>query len=170
MMFSICRATAVAVVAIVIATVASAAPQPTDLGPLADHASDQPISVTIALKLRDPSGAEAMMRGVSTPGDALYGQFLTPEQFHAQFGPTEASVVAVIAHLRDKGLSVERPTARTLKASGTPAVIERIFQTKLHQFQAPAAQKGAGSTFRAGPRHGTKRDRCIGGSRPGRMA
>ena len=63
-----------------------AAPEAKDLGPVADHAGDQSISVTIALKLEDLAGAEAMMQRVSTPGSPLYQQFLTPERFAAQFG------------------------------------------------------------------------------------
>jgi hypothetical protein len=75
-----------------IATASAAAPEAKDLGPVADHAGDQTISVTIALKLEDPAGAEAMMQHVSTPGDTLYQQFLTPERFAAQFGPSEATL------------------------------------------------------------------------------
>jgi hypothetical protein len=49
-----------------IATASAAAPDPIDVGPLADT-GDQTISVTIALKLEDLAGAEALMRRVSTP-------------------------------------------------------------------------------------------------------
>ena len=45
----------------------AAAPEPGDMGALA-QAGVKTISVTLALKMRDPGGAEAMMRHVSTPG------------------------------------------------------------------------------------------------------
>jgi subtilase family serine protease len=105
--------------------------------------------VTIALKLEDPAGAEALMRQVSTPGDALYQQFITPERFAAQFGPSEATVAKIMTQLRGLGLDVERTTTTTLKATGTPAVIERAFQTSLHQFQLPGTDNTPASNFRA---------------------
>src|SRR5438067_1291396 len=132
-----------------IATASAAAPEAKDLGPVADHAGDQSISVTIALKLEDLAGAEAMMQRVSTPGSPLYQQFLTPERFAAQFGPSEATVSKVVTQLRNRGLNVERMTATTLKATGTPAAIEQAFQTSLHQFELPATDKAPELSFRA---------------------
>jgi kumamolisin len=143
-------AVAVAALAMVgVAAAIAAEPEPADLGSLTQRAGDQAISVTIALKLQDPEGAEAMMRQVSTPGDPRYLQFLTPEQFQAQFGPSEATVAGVVAQLRGRGLTVERTTATTLKATGTPAVLERVFQTALHQFEVPATEKAPAAKFRA---------------------
>jgi kumamolisin len=136
-----------------VAAAVAAEPEPADLGSLTQRAGDQAISVTIALKLQDPEGAEATMRQVSTPGDPRYLQFLTPEQFQAQFGPSEATVAGVVAHLRGRGLTVERTTATTLKATGTPAVLERVFQTALHQFEQPATEKAPAVKFRAPVAH-----------------
>jgi kumamolisin len=120
-----------------------------DLGPLADRVGDQATSVTITLKLRDPAGAEDMMRRVSTPTDPLYLRFMLPNQVQAQFGPSEETVAAVVASLRGRGLTVERTTAMTLRATGTPAIMERAFQTSLHQFQRPATDKAPALTFHA---------------------
>jgi kumamolisin len=151
MIFSLCRAgIAAAVLGVVgLATASAAAPEPVDLGPLAEHAGDQTVSVTIALKLDDPAGAEAMMQKVSTPGNPLYQKFITPERFAAQFGPSEATVTKIITQLRGGGLDVERTTTTTLKATGTPAAIERVFQTTLHQFQLPGTDNTPASNFRA---------------------
>jgi kumamolisin len=134
---------------VVSVTCASAqAPKPVDLGLLA-QAGDQSISVTITLKLRDLDGAEAMMRRVSTPGDPLFHQFLTPDQVQAQFGPSQATVDSVSARLRQQGLTVVRTTATTLKATGSPASMERVFQTNLHRFAMPAGNGAPASIFRA---------------------
>jgi subtilase family serine protease len=140
---------AVALGIIGISAAGAAPPEPVDLGSLTERASEQPISVTIALKLKDLAGAEAMMRQVATPGDPLYHQFLTPKQIQAQFGPSEATVASVIAQLHGRGLSVERMTATTLKATGAPLALERLFQTGLHQFRLPATEATPASTFRA---------------------
>ena len=100
----------------------AASREPVDLGPLADRARDQAISVTITLKLRDLAGAEDMMRRLSTPSDPLYLRFMLPGQVQAQFGPSDETVAAVVASLRRHGLTVERTTATTLRATGTPAI------------------------------------------------
>ena len=130
-------------------TAHAASPEPVDLGSLASRIGDQSISVTISLKLRDLAGAEDMMRRVSTPTDPLYLRFMLPSQVQAQFGPSEETVAAVAASMRGYGLTVERTTATTLRATGTPAIMERTFQTTLHQFQRPATDTSPTLTFHA---------------------
>jgi subtilase family serine protease len=105
--------------------------------------------VTITLKLRNLAGAEEMMRRLSTPSDPLYLRFMLSNQVQEQFGPSEETVAAVVASLRGHGLTVERTTATTLMATGTPAIMERAFQTSLHQFQRPATDKAPALTFYA---------------------
>jgi subtilase family serine protease len=68
------------------------APKPVDMGPFI---SNQAISVTIALKLRHPQDAEALLRELNKPGDPQFHKFLTSDQFDAKFGPTEADVEKV---------------------------------------------------------------------------
>src|SRR5271154_5838005 len=79
-----------------------------DLGTLAANAGDQTITITVALKLNDLAGAEDMMRRMSTRGDPLFQQFLSPDQALAKFGPSQATVDTVTSQLRLAGLSVER--------------------------------------------------------------
>jgi kumamolisin len=136
---------AAAVFGMIGASAALAAAPATDLGAV----KDSTISVTVALKLSDLAGAEAMMQRLATPGDPMYLKFLTPEQALTQFGPNEADVQRVIATLGTAGLTVQRATATTLSVSGSPATFEQVFQTHLHQFAAPATSKAHASTFRA---------------------
>ena len=123
--------------------------KPVDLGALADRAGDQTISVTVALKLSNLAGAEALMNRLATPGDALYQKFLTPAQVQAQFGPAEADVDKVSANLRAAGLTVERTGSTTLSATGSLATMERVFQTSLHQYLAASAGNTQSYTYRA---------------------
>jgi kumamolisin len=125
------------------------APKASDLGSLVERAGDQMMSVTIALKLSDVAGAESMMQRVATPGDALYRQFLTPAQVLTQFGPSQKDVDHVISSLRMFGLTVERTSSTTLKATAPASTIERVFQTKLHQFQVEATEKAPGYNYQA---------------------
>src|SRR5262249_16437574 len=120
-----------------------------DLGPLADRAGNRAIPVTITLKLRDLAAAEDMVRRISTPPRQLSLRFMLPNQGEAQFGPSEETVATVVASLGRHGLAVERTTATTLRAAGTPAIVERAFQTRLHQFQRAATDKAPALTFHA---------------------
>jgi subtilase family serine protease len=120
-----------------------------DLGALSGADASQSISVTIALKLSDLAGAESLMQRLVTPGDAMYGKFLTPAQVEAQFGPNETDVARVIAELTASGLAVERTTSTTLTATGKAATLEQTFHTSLHQFVMPATAKHPSFTFRA---------------------
>jgi kumamolisin len=148
--FSVRTSIVAAAISIVGAAAAYAASaEPVDMGPLAYRVGDQAISVTITLKLRDLAGAEDMMRRVSTPTDPMYMRFMFPGQVQAQFGPSEETVAAVVASLRGHGLIVERTTATTLRATGTPAIMEQTFQTSLHQFQQPATGTAPALTFHA---------------------
>jgi kumamolisin len=128
---------------------AGTASKAVDAGSLNAAEASQPITVTIALKLSDLTGAEAMMQRLATAGDGMYGKFLTPAQVEAQFGPNESDVARVIAQLSASGLTVERATSTTLTATGRPATMEQVFHTSLHQFVMPATAKHASFTFRA---------------------
>ncbi len=119
-----------------------------DLGAL-QSAGDQTMSVTVALKLRDQAGAEALMQRLALSSDPLYGKFLTPEQVEAQFGPIDADVQNVTATFTAAGLAVARTSATTLSVTGSVSTLERMFQTSVHQFEMPASKKEPAFTFRA---------------------
>ena len=144
-----CIATAILGILGVSTTLAGAASNAVDAGSLTAAQASQPISVTIALKLSDLAGAESLMQRLATPGDAMYGKFLTPAQVEAQFGPAESDVARVIDELGALGLTVEKTTSTTLTATGKPATLEQVFHTSLHQFVMPATAKHPSFTFRA---------------------
>jgi kumamolisin len=127
----------------------AATPAATDLGPLEAQPNAAPISVTVALGLSNPSGAEALLKSINTPGDPQYQQFLTPAQFLAQFGPTSADVTKVVAALSSYGLTVQRATSTTLKVTGEPAAIERAFSVSLHAYEVPAHGTTPGYKYHA---------------------
>jgi subtilase family serine protease len=124
-------------------------PAPLDRGVLDAEAAATPITVTVALKLHDLPGAEKMLRRVSTRGDALYRHYLTPAQFAAKFGPTDADVESVRSYFSHLGLTVERDSTTTLHVTGLPARFESAFQVSLHQFEVPASASTPAYSYRA---------------------
>ena len=111
--------------------------------------SESPLTVTVALRMRNSDEAEELLTAVHTPGNAKFHQFLTPAQFEQRFGPNAADVAKVIAHFNKLGLSAERSTATTLTITGTSEAMERAFSVSLHSFEVPAHGKNMGYTYHA---------------------
>ena len=97
-----------------------------------------PLSLSLALPLRDPAGLEALLGRVYDPADPLYGHYLTPAEFTDRFGPTQASYDAVAAFARSRGLTVTHtaPNRLLLSVSGPAATVEAAFGVRLHRYQA----------------------------------
>jgi kumamolisin len=112
-----------------------------DLGSVIGRSGDQQMTVTIALKLPDPARAEAFAQRMAKPGDPMFHQFLTPAEARKEFGPSESDVARATSILRLTGLSVERASTTTLKATGPVSMMERVFQTSLHEFTDLATSK-----------------------------
>jgi len=110
-------------------------PVPLDLGALSDPAE---ISVTLSLKLNNEAAAEALVQALADKTSPRYHQFLTPAEFKAQFGQSDEAVAAVVAHLAADGLTATRSGASTLRVTGSPASMERVFKVTLHQYAVPA--------------------------------
>jgi subtilase family serine protease len=66
------------------------------------------VTARVYLAGRDPAGLAAFAMAVSTPGNALYGHYLTPAQVMARFGPTQSQVSAVTRWLTGAGLTVTK--------------------------------------------------------------
>ncbi|MGA2217333.1 MAG: S53 family peptidase [Terracidiphilus sp.] len=127
----------------------AATPKAIDRGSLASQPDSAPISATVVMNLRDPDGAENLLKAINTPGDPEYHKFLSAEQFVARFAPTAAEVMKMGAVLSKYGLTVERTTATTLKVTGRPADMERAFSVSLHSYEIPAHDSLPGYSYHA---------------------
>ena len=122
---------------------------PQDMGRLTSLTSANLVSVTLPLKLRNAAAAEAFLATVMDKNSANYHQFLTPDQFRAQFAASDDSVAAVVAHLATYGLTAQRTGASTLRVTGSAAAMQRAFQVTLHQFRVPTSVGAAAMSFQA---------------------
>jgi subtilase family serine protease len=102
-----------------------------DLGPAAANA---PVQARVYLAGRDPRGLTAYGTAVSTPGDALFHHYLTPEQVQRRFGPTARQVAAVEAWLRGSGLRVTGATSHYVTVAGTAAEAQAAFGAVWHSY------------------------------------
>ncbi len=96
-----------------------------------------PVDFTVYLNMRDPGGAEALARAVSTPGSGKYGNFLSNSAFTASFAPTVATTNTLTAWLRSQGLKVTGVASnRTwVSASGSATAVGKAFGTSFALFK-----------------------------------
>ena len=130
-------------------------PKAIDRGPLAAQPDVAPISVTVALRLANLEEAESLLKSLNTPGDPQFHKFLSAEQFAARFAPAASEVAKVTSALAKYGLTVERTSTTTLKATGSAAAIERAFSVSLHHYEVSTHDNVAGYTYHAPLNRGT---------------
>jgi subtilase family serine protease len=105
------------------------------------------VNLRVYLASADPSGLAAYAKAVSDPKNAAYGDYLTPGQAQAKFGPTAAEANAVEAWLSGTGLTVTGSTSgfgAYVGASGTVAQASQAFGVQFAEYAAPG-----GGTARA---------------------
>jgi len=142
---------------LVLAGTASGAPFPqgghsppaADLGTTTAVASSEPISVTVSLQLSNAGQLETLLESIYTQGSPQYHQFLTPQQFQERFAPSAATIAGVTQHLQAAGLSVTRTATAQLRASGSPAAVERAFGVQLHTYAVGATATAPGYQYHA---------------------
>jgi subtilase family serine protease len=111
--------------------------------------ASQKVTVMLVLPLSDASGASDFAQRVSTPGDTLYGKFLTPDQFAKKYGASESNYNAMVQWARKNGLTAgESNRSRTiLPVSGTVAQMETLFSTVINNFKDPQGNRFFSATI-----------------------
>ncbi|NID15089.1 PKD domain-containing protein [Luteibacter yeojuensis] len=111
-------------------------------------AADQPLHISVSLKLRNPDQLQSFLAAVTTPGNPLHGKFLTPDQFKARFAPTQAQVDKVVAHLQKAGFTnIEvAPNNLLISADGNVGAATNGFHTSIKRFNANGREYFANDT------------------------
>ncbi len=104
---------------------------------LRPHAASAAMNVLVSLKLRNAAQLDAFLRDVRDPASAQYHKFLTPQQFAAQYGPTQQQVQQVVAYLRAQGLRVQSVSRNNMlvRASGTVGGFQQAFATRINDYR-----------------------------------
>ena len=105
-------------------------------------ATSQVLQLVISLPLRNEPALDALLAQINDPGSPQYRHYLSPDQFAAQFAPTQADYDAVVAWARAKGLTVTGTTAnrRLIDVTGSIGTVNRAFSVQIHNFQDTAAR------------------------------
>ncbi len=91
----------------------------------------------LVLKLRDASGAQSLVRAISSPGSASYRHYLTASQWESRFSPAASEVSTARKWLASEGFKVGAVSKDriTISASGTAAQVEKAFGTTLKNYK-----------------------------------
>jgi hypothetical protein len=97
------------------------------------------LNLAIGLPLQHAKGLEDLLAHIYDPASPNYRQYLTPDQFTARFGPTEADYTAVMAYVRRNNLAVTTTHANRLllDVSGSVEDIQKAFHITLRVYAHP---------------------------------
>ncbi len=121
-------------------TVSSRFPTPASrLRREAGLAPEKSLHLALALPLQNRAELNTLVAQVSDPRSPKYRQYLTPEQFTARFGPSEADYSRLIAYARAQGFQVSgtHPNRTLLEIEGAAATIENSFHLSLGVYRHP---------------------------------
>ena len=100
--------------------------------------STQPVHFGLTLPLHNTAALHALLLAQQNPKSPQYHQYLSRQQFLAQFGPTQAEYDQVVAYAQAQGFTVTRTFSNRLllNVSGLPAQINKAFAVKMQMYQS----------------------------------
>jgi subtilase family serine protease len=109
------------------------------LQPLGRLPATNRLHLAIGLPLRNTNELARLLEEIYDPASPQFRHYLTPEQFTARFGPTEADYEAVRQFALKSGLEVTVTNLNrvVLDVAAPVADIERVFQISLGTYQHP---------------------------------
>ncbi len=112
--------------------------QPKGLLPAATN-----LYLAIGLPLRNQEALTNSLQQIYDPASPNYRHYLTPDEFTAQFGPTEQEYQSVIDFAKANGLTVvnTHPNRMLLDVSGKAADIGKAFNVTLRVYHHPAENR-----------------------------
>ncbi|MGD0892848.1 MAG: S53 family serine peptidase [Terracidiphilus sp.] len=111
--------------------------------PVGQLPSDQIMKLDIVLNMRDRAGLQAFLADLYDPSSPVYRKFLTPQQFTAKFGPTQADYDAVLSWAKANGLTVVGGSrdGMDVQVSGRVSAIQSAFHIELRTYQHPTENR-----------------------------
>jgi kumamolisin len=113
------------------------------VAPLVAHArlvgpadAQQQLSLSVGLQLRNRQELENLLSDMYNPRSPSYHQFLTAQEFAAEFDPTPDQVQQVEMYLQQQGLSITHVASNGLliDANATVAQAESAFQVTINNY------------------------------------
>jgi kumamolisin len=91
---------------------------------LAPATAAERVAFDVYFPLRDPAAVAALIEEQTREGSPQYRQWLTPAEFRARFGPTEATIDAISSELGGFGMAVTEHRGQQIRVSGSAAAVQ----------------------------------------------
>jgi subtilase family serine protease len=103
----------------------------------------QLMQLDIVLPLRDPAGLTAFLKEIYDPTNPSFRNFLTPHEFTARFGPTQADYDSVVRFAQASGFTVVGGSrdGMEVQVKGPVSAIEAAFHLTLRTYQHPTENR-----------------------------
>lgn len=104
---------------------------------IGDVQSQQQMQLSIGLQLRNKTALKQLLQAIYNPDSAQYHQFLTSQQFKADFSPTKEQRQQVTDYLTNQGLAVDSISSNSLliDAHGQAEQVESAFDVHMHNYR-----------------------------------
>ena len=115
----------------------------TNLQPVGNLPASENLNFVIELTLHNQAGFNTLLQQIYDPTSPNYHHYLTPDQFTAQFGPSEQDYQAVIAFVQSNGFTITGThTSRMLLDVSAPVTnIESAFHVNMLVYQHPTENR-----------------------------
>lgn len=107
-----------------------------DLGRVAGSVAMDRMVLVLSGNANEEQSLQRLLDNLHTQGSPQYHQWLTPEEFRAEFGPSPEAIQKVTAWLRGQGFNIDRVarSGRWIQFSGAASQVETAFQTEIHRY------------------------------------
>lgn len=111
--------------------------------PLSHLANDKVLSLNLVLPLRDPDGLDTFLAEVYDSSSSAFHHYVTPAEFTAKFGPTQAQYDALVAFAKSNGLAITGGSrdGMELQVQAPVPVVEKAFHVNLMNYQHPSENR-----------------------------
>jgi kumamolisin len=114
-----------------------------EVAPNGRLAQSHVLQLDLVLPLKDPAGLKSFLADVYNPGSPNYHHWLTPAEFTARFGPTQAQYDEVLTFARNNGLQVVGGSrdGMEVQVRGTVGAIEAALHVSLNSYRHPTEDR-----------------------------
>ncbi|WP_229741004.1 S53 family peptidase [Silvibacterium dinghuense] len=106
-------------------------------------AASQTMGLTISLPIRNKQELQTLLQQQQNPSSPQYHKYLTPAEFTARFGPTQADYDKLIAYVKAQGMTVTRThtTRMVLNVTAPVSSVNKTFAVTMRQYQHPTENR-----------------------------
>lgn len=109
----------------------------TNLGPVDPATPINGITLSFQPTAEQKAELDALVQAQQTPGSPLYHAWITPAEYAARFGMSEADLAQIESWLYSQGFNLERvaPSRNSITISGTIGQVESAFGTQMNRYR-----------------------------------